>query len=117
MTHTLYFLSLAPLLPPPSSASLFHLMVPRNKDRRQNKRADITILEEPVAKGVIETNPDLTYITLTSGFNVSLEDVCVAIAVKLGNTELQTKINEVLNQITEADRNSLMDQAIQLSAE
>ena len=81
------------------------------------KRADITILEEPVAKGVIETNPDLTYITLTSGFNVSLEDVCVAIAVKLGNTELQTKINEVLNQITEADRNSLMDQAIQLSAE
>lgn len=81
------------------------------------KRADITILEEPVAKGVIETNPDLTYIKLTSGFNVSEEDVCVAIAVKKGSQELQTKINNVLNNISEADRNALMDQAIARSAE
>ena len=81
------------------------------------KRADITILEEPVAKGVIETNPDLTYIRLTSGFNVSEEDVCVAIAVKKGNTDLQTKINNVLSTISEADRNLLMDQAIAKNAE
>lgn len=81
------------------------------------KRADITILEEPVAKGVVETNPDLTYIKLTSGFNVSLEDVCVAIAVKKGNTDLQTKINEILNNINEATRNDLMDQAIADNAE
>ena len=78
----------------------------------KSKRADITILEEPVAKGVIETNPDLTYIKLQSGFNVSEEDVCVAIAVKKGNQDLQSKINEVLNQITEENRNSLMNQAI-----
>lgn len=81
------------------------------------KRADITILEEPVAKGVVETNPDLTYIKLTSGFNVSAEDVCVAIAVKKGNQDLQTKINEVLNNVSEADRNALMDQAIARNAE
>ena len=80
-------------------------------------RADITILEEPVAKGVIETNPDLTYIKLTNGFNVSEEDVCVAIAVKKGNTDLQSKINSVLSLITETDRNSIMDQAIIDSAE
>ena len=80
-------------------------------------RADITILEEPVAKGVIETNPDLTYIKLTNGFNVSEEDVCVAIAVKKGNTELQTKINEVLSSITESTRNESMNQAIVDNAE
>ena len=57
-----------------------------------SKRADITILEEPVAKGVIETNPNLTYIKLTNGFNVSEEDVCVAIAVAKGNAELQEKV-------------------------
>ncbi len=82
-----------------------------------SKRADITILEEPVAKGVIETNPNLTYIKLTSGFNVSEEDVCVAIAVAKGNVELQEKVNNVLNSISEADRNAIMDQAIVDSAE
>lgn len=81
------------------------------------KRADITILEEPVAKGVIDTNPDLTYISLTSGFNVSEEDVCVAIAVKKGNSELQNQINSVLTTINEATRNNLMDQAIARNAE
>lgn len=81
------------------------------------KRADITILEEPVAKGVVETNPDLTYIKLTSGFNVSEEDVCVAIAVKKGNSDLQSKINDVLKTISEADRNALMNQAIAKNAE
>ena len=80
-------------------------------------RADITILEEPVAKGVIETNPDLTYIKLTNGFNVSEEDVCVAIAVKKGNSDLQTKINEVLSTITESTRNDIMNQAIVDNAE
>ena len=81
------------------------------------KRADITILEEPVAKGVIETNPDLTYIKLTSGFNVSEEDVCVAIAVKKGSSDLQSKINEVLGNISETERNELMNQAIARNAE
>lgn len=81
------------------------------------KRADITILEEPVAKGVIETNPNLTYIKLTSGFNVSDEDVCVAIAVKKGNAELQDSINSVLASLTDAQRAEIMDQAIVDSAE
>lgn len=82
-----------------------------------SKRADITILEEPVAKGVVETNPNLTYVTLSEAFNVSEEDVCVAIAIQKGNQELQTKINQVLNNITEQERSQLMDQAIERNAE
>ena len=83
----------------------------------KSKRADITILEEPVAKGVIETNPDLTYITLTSGFNVSEEDVCVAIAIKKGNSNLQNQINNVLTTINETTKDNLMNQAIARNAE
>ncbi len=81
------------------------------------KRADITILEEPVAKGVIKTNPRLTYIKLTSGFNVSDEDVCVAIALRKGESELNEKISQILASITEEERSRLMDEAIAKNAE
>lgn len=77
-----------------------------------SKRADITILEEPVAKGVIQTNPHLTYITLEEGFNVSDEDVCVAIAIRKNETSFQEQINSILNSITETERNTLMEEAI-----
>lgn len=83
----------------------------------KSKRADITILEEPVAKGVLETNPSLTYVKLQSGFNVSDEDVCVAIALKKGDSELNEAVSGVLSKITEAERNALMDEAIAKNAE
>lgn len=82
-----------------------------------SNRADFTILEEPVAKGVIETNPNLTYIKLESGFNVSDEDVCVAIAIRKGDSELNEAVSGVLSKITEAERNALMDEAIAKNAE
>jgi hypothetical protein len=82
-----------------------------------SNRAYITILEEPVAKGLIETNPNLTYIKLESGFNVSEEDVCVAIAIAKGNSDLNSKVSAALSKITEAERNALMDEAIARNAE
>ena len=80
------------------------------------KRADITILEEPVAKGILETNPTLTYIKLTEGFIVSEEDTCVAIALRKGENELCDQINSVLSKISEDERTQLMDQAISNNA-
>lgn len=74
-------------------------------------RSDITILEEPVAKGVVEQNTSLTYIKLTNSFVVSEEDVVVSIAVKKGREELVNKINEVLSTIDAATRTKLMDEA------
>ena len=82
-----------------------------------SNRADITILEEPVAKGLIETNPNLTYVKLESGFVVSEEDVCVAIAIGKGNSELNELVSNVLGQISEADRIRLMNEAIARNAE
>ena len=40
------------------------------------------------------------------------ENVNIGVSVKKGNTELQKAMNEVLNAMTEADFNALMDQAI-----
>lgn len=81
------------------------------------KRADITILEEPVAKGIIDTNPQLTYISLEPGFIVSDEDACVAIALRKGDTQLKEEINTILLTITESKRMELMNQAIGRNAE
>ncbi len=80
-------------------------------------RADMTILEEPVAKGLIETNPKLTYIKLQSGFVVSEEDVCVAIAIQKDNSELNEKISLILSTIDDKTRSQMMDDAIARNAE
>lgn len=75
---------------------------------------DLTILELPVAQAVIETNPELTYIVFEDGlgFDVSYEDSAVAIALRQGEDELLAAINAILATISEAERESLMQEAI-----
>ena len=75
-------------------------------------RADFTILEEPVAMGVVKSNPQLTYIKLEDGFNVNEADISVAIAVRKGDESLRNNINAILNIISEEERSLLMDEAI-----
>lgn len=83
----------------------------------ESSRADITILEEPVAMGVLLTHPNLTYIKLTNGFNVNDKDIEVAIAIRKGSSDLLNKINSVLASITEAERSEMMETAIAKNAE
>lgn len=75
---------------------------------------DLTILELPVALAVVETNPDLTYIQFTegNGFDVSYEDSAVAIALRQGENDLLQAINAILAELTEAEREELMSEAI-----
>ena len=80
-------------------------------------RADMTILEEPVAIGVVGSNPNLTYVKLESGFNVTEEDVCVSIAIKKGQDELVSQINGILSAITPNVRETLMVSAISRAKE
>ena len=80
-------------------------------------RADMTILEEPVAIGVVGSNPNLTYVKLESGFNVTEEDVCVSIAIKKGQDELVSQINGILSAITPNVRETLMVSAISRAEE
>lgn len=75
---------------------------------------DLTILELPVAMAVIETNPDLTYISFEEGlgFDIAYEDAVVSIALRLDETDLQTEINTILETLTSADRDQMMSEAL-----
>lgn len=77
---------------------------------------DATILEEPVAMGIVSQYPELTYVVLSDGgFVVADEDKIVSIGVRKG-FELTEKINEILeNKVTEQTRKTLMEQAISMA--
>lgn len=78
-----------------------------------NNTVDATILEEPVAMGIVSQYPELTYVKLTEGgFEVADEDKIVSIGVRKGFV-LTESINNVLNsKLTVQTRASLMEQAI-----
>lgn len=78
-----------------------------------NNTVDATILEEPVAMGIVSQYPDLTYVKLTEGgFQVADEDRIVSIGVRKG-FELTDDINSILDsKLTTETRASLMEEAI-----
>ncbi len=78
-----------------------------------NNTVDATILEEPVAMGIVSQYPDLTYIKIVdNGFIVADEDKIVSIGVRK-NFELTADINTILDtKLTENIRTKLMEQAI-----
>ncbi|QLY39892.1 transporter substrate-binding domain-containing protein [Hujiaoplasma nucleasis] len=76
---------------------------------------DGTILELPVAMAATESNPNLTYLEFEQGqgFNVSYEDKAVSIALRQDDAELLSQINEILSNISNETRESLMLDAIE----
>jgi putative lysine transport system substrate-binding protein/putative lysine transport system permease protein len=75
-------------------------------------KADGTIVELPVAMGIVETNSEFAYVEIQEGFEVAEEDGIVSVAVRLGETDLVTRINAILAAITEDVRTDLMNDAI-----
>lgn len=75
---------------------------------------DAVTSELPVAKGVTEANPDLTYIEFEDGkgFSGAEEDAAVSIAVKKGNTDLLNSLQEALDTISDEEREAMMEQAV-----
>jgi ABC-type amino acid transport substrate-binding protein len=78
---------------------------------------DATILEEPVAKGIVSqyagSSTPLTYVKLTNGgFTVADEDRIVSIGVRKGFTYTEQINNVLTNVITSSVRQQLMEQAI-----
>lgn len=76
-------------------------------------KVDGYISERPGAVSAVASNPELSYVEFAEGkgFEASEEDVAVSIAVKKG-TDL-TKINEAINAISDADRQKIMDTAVE----
>ena len=69
----------------------------------------------PVAKAAAFANPELTVLQFPEdkGFKTSKEDVEIGIAVKKGNKELKDAMDAVLEKMTAADFDKMMDEAIQ----
>lgn len=80
----------------------------------QHGDVDAVTSELPVAIGVTSANSDLTYIQFEKGKGFAgEEDATVSIAVSKNNSELQAKIQEVLDKISEDDRNNIMQAAVE----
>ena len=73
---------------------------------------DITVLEEPVAKGVVASNPEFTYITLEEEFELEEADKVVSIGVRKNDTRLLELVNASLAKISTETREQLMEAAV-----
>ena len=77
----------------------------------QAGEADAITAELPVANGVVAANPDLAIVMFEEGKGFII-DTSVSIAVSKENTDLLNRIQEALNEISEADRLSIMEAAV-----
>lgn len=75
---------------------------------------DATVVELPVAIAIVQTNPDLAYVTFAQGqgFDVAYEDAAVAIAIRQSDVTLLAEINRILALITQSQREAWMLAAI-----
>ena len=77
-----------------------------------NSLVDATIVEYPVALGLCANNSNLKYVDLGSNvFDVNEEDIIVSIGLRK-NYELTSQINAVLANISETQRQELMNNAV-----
>lgn len=71
------------------------------------------VSERPGAESACAANADLTYVEFgENGFVTSEDDTAIAIALKLTDTELCGRINEILSTIDSDTRLALMTQAL-----
>ncbi len=79
-----------------------------------SNKIDGYVSERPAAMAAQLTNPNLTYIIFNkeSGFQYETDEVSVSIGMKLGDTELENKVNGILNGISKEQRQQIMETAI-----
>ena len=81
---------------------------------------DFICTDLPTANGAVAKNPNLVVLNFAgtdgdfqfASEEIRAENVNIGVSVKKGNSELQKAMNDVLNAMTEADFNALMDSAI-----
>lgn len=77
---------------------------------------DAMTAEYPVAVSIVKADPSLSVVTFSkeNGFTgLDENELGVAVAIKEGNTTLQTKIDHALSQLSEEKRKEMMDATIQ----
>lgn len=80
----------------------------------QSGAVDAVTSELPVAKGVVEANPDLTYITFEDGkgFTGADKDASVSVAVRKDNKDLLDSLQSALDTISDDEREQMMETAV-----
>ena len=82
-----------------------------------NGRCDVTVVEKPVALGLLAAHSELKMIEFEgdNGFVVSAEDVAVCIALRKGEDALLSQINQILATISIEEREEMMATAVSMS--
>lgn len=77
-------------------------------------KIDAYVSERPGAMAAEKANPNLMYITFEKGkgFEYSNDEVDIAVGIKKGNTDLKDKVDKVLSEISEEQRQKIMEDAI-----
>lgn len=78
-------------------------------------KCDLVVTDMPTGQAALIVNPDFKLLDFsgTDGqFEVSDEEINIGISLKKGNTELKDAINGVLAEMTVADFNQMMEEAI-----
>jgi putative lysine transport system permease protein len=80
----------------------------------QSGKIDGYIGEYPAAASAAVANPDLKVLEFSKdkGFNVSKDQSSIAVGIKKGNNDLLNQVNEILSNIPQDERDTMMDQAI-----
>lgn len=80
----------------------------------QSGAVDAVTSELPVAKGVVEANPDLTYITFEDGkgFTGADKDASVSVAVRKDDKDLLDSLQSALDTISDDEREQMMETAV-----
>ncbi|HMM00260.1 MAG TPA: transporter substrate-binding domain-containing protein [Bacilli bacterium] len=79
--------------------------------------ADAMLAEYPVARAIVNANSNLAIVSFTDSFSgIDANDLSVSVAVKEGNQELINLINDALIDLSDTDRQAMMDGAIARSA-
>lgn len=77
-------------------------------------KCEVVTANKPTGLAAVKADSSLKMITFADGmgFKIDAEQTHVAVAVKKGNDDLREKINKALANISEADRNKMMDDAV-----
>ena len=79
-------------------------------------KTDLIVTDMPTAMAAIKVYTDMKILDFTDSeddnFKVSSEEINIGISVKKGNSELLTNLNNALNELTTADFERMMNDAI-----
>lgn len=74
--------------------------------------SDLTVLEKPVAEGLVEKDSELKYFQLNEKFDLDESDTIVSIGLRKSDDQLLEKVNAALAKISKETRDQLMSNAI-----